>query len=437
MGEVIDTSGWIATAGAYRAYPRLTGEQRTDWLIIGGGLTGLSAARRLAQLRPRERIVLIEGKRIAQGASGRNSGFVVGYDLPEHPGYGIFPTKAHSSAQLPLDVAGAGEVRAMIRELKLDCAYHEEGFFYGVHEPALFAKAEGYAEEIRQSGGEARVLESDELKSRFGIDFYRKALLIGGAGNGFLHSARYSKGLADNLPEGVEAFEGTRALEVSRRTGGGAIVEIEGGRIDAAKVIVGLNALLPRLGFKRDRIFPVTVAGSMTRPLTPGEEERIGRARPWALLSPVKGGCTIRLLSDRRLLARNTAEYRPEGLSASQLGERRKVHLAGLRKRFPWLPEDAIEYTWSGSICISRNGRFVFEELQPGIFAAACYNGIGVTRGTLLGRLIAEHAAGERSKLVDLALSLDKPTRIPPEPIFRPLAQLRFRYEMGKSRTEA
>jgi cation diffusion facilitator CzcD-associated flavoprotein CzcO len=87
--EVIDTSGRIATAGAYRTYPRLKGGERTDWLIIGGGRTGLAAARRLARLRPRERIVLIEAKRIAQGASGRNSGFLVGYDLPEHPGDGI------------------------------------------------------------------------------------------------------------------------------------------------------------------------------------------------------------------------------------------------------------------------------------------------------------------------------------------------------------
>jgi glycine/D-amino acid oxidase-like deaminating enzyme len=78
----------------------------------------------------------------------------------------------------------------------------------------------------------------------------------------------------------------------------------------------------------------------------------------------------------------------------------------------------------------------VFEELQPGVFAAACYNGTGVTRATLLGRLIAEYAAGERSELVDLALSIEKPPRIPPTTLFRPPAALRFHFEHKMARPE-
>ena len=70
--------GWIAQAGQYRAFPALLGEQTTDWLILGGGFAGLSAARELAGRRPNDRIILIDAQRIAQGASARNSGFNVG-----------------------------------------------------------------------------------------------------------------------------------------------------------------------------------------------------------------------------------------------------------------------------------------------------------------------------------------------------------------------
>ena len=438
MPEVADRSGWIETAGTYRSYASLTGLQKTDWLIIGGGLTGLSAAHRLARLRPKDRIVLIDAKRIAQGASGRNSGFVVGNTFPEELGYGIGRQAHRPEAQIRLDqVAGEG-VKALIAEHGIACDYVEKGFHYAAHDPALFPEAERYAEAIASAGGKAKALGPKELTERFGIPFYNKGLWIGGSGSGFLHSAKFSKGLADALPKPVEVFENSRVSNVRARSGGGAVAELDNGAsIEARKVIVGLNALLPRFGYKRDRIFPVALSASLTRPLTADEEARINHAEPWALLSPVKGGTTIRLTPDRRLLVRNTAEYRPEGIDTVRLAERQKKHIHAFARRFPWLPADAIAYTWTCSICISRNGRFVFEEMQPSVYAAACYNGTGVTRATLLGRLIAEHAAGEPSDLVPLALSLDKPTMIPPGALFRPLVAARFHFEHMRARPEA
>ncbi len=436
MAAIADRSGWVETAGSYRSFPRLSGSQRTDWLIIGAGLTGLAAAHRLAVLRPRDRIILIDGKRIAQGASGRNSGFVIGNTLPDELSYGIGKSIARSMPQIELDQAAGEGVKRLIKDLKIACDYHEDGYFYAAHEPRLFADAERYAGMIEEVGGKAKVYGAEELASRFGIDFYRKALWIGGSGTGFLHSAKFSKGLTEALPKQVEVYENTKAVRLGARAGGGAIVELENGSIDAAKVIVGLNAYLPRFGYKRDRIFPVVVSGSLTRPLTKDEDARLGGVEPYALLSPVKGGATIRLTPDRRLLVRNKAEYRPEGVDGERLAKHRETHRAGLLRRFPWLPADAVEFTWSGSICISRNGRFVFEEMQPGVFAAACYNGTGVTRGTLLGKLIAELAAGERSAHVELALAMEKPSIIPPGTLFRPLAALRFHFEHMKARPE-
>ena len=437
MVSVADRCGWIETAGAYTRYAKLAGTQKTDWLIIGGGYTGLAAAHRLAVLRPEQRIILIDARRIAQAASGRNSGFVVGYGLPEELSYGIGRAEPRSSSLWQLDREGGEEVKALIARHNIDCDYHEEGYFYAAHEPGLFAEADRQARSIREAGGQARVCSHEELTSRFGTDFYRRGLWIGGAGTGFLHSARFSKGLADALPVTVERFENTRAMTIESRPGVGCKVVTEGGVVDARRVIVGLNAELPAFGYKRDRIFPVALTASLTRPLTLVEEDHIRRVEPWAVLSPVKGGTTIRLTPDRRLLVRNTAEYRPEGISETLLAMRQVKHVTAFARRFPWLPADAIEFSWTGSICISRNGRFVFEELQPGVFAAACYNGTGVTRATLLGRLIAEHAAGERSDLIDMALSMEKPPPIPPTTLFRPLAALRFHFEHMKARPEA
>jgi len=51
--------------------------QDCGWLIIGAGYTGLSAARKLAQLNPDQKIIIIDAQLAGEGASSRNSGYLV------------------------------------------------------------------------------------------------------------------------------------------------------------------------------------------------------------------------------------------------------------------------------------------------------------------------------------------------------------------------
>ena len=48
-----------------------------EWLIVGAGYTGLSAARKLGQLFPNQKIILVDAQLAGEGASGRNSGYLV------------------------------------------------------------------------------------------------------------------------------------------------------------------------------------------------------------------------------------------------------------------------------------------------------------------------------------------------------------------------
>ena len=48
-----------------------------EWLVIGAGYTGLSAARKLGQLYPNQKIILVDAQLAGEGASGRNSGYLV------------------------------------------------------------------------------------------------------------------------------------------------------------------------------------------------------------------------------------------------------------------------------------------------------------------------------------------------------------------------
>ena len=55
----------------------LQSNEDCEYLIIGAGYTGLSAARKLGQLHPRQKIILVDAQLAGEGASSRNSGFLV------------------------------------------------------------------------------------------------------------------------------------------------------------------------------------------------------------------------------------------------------------------------------------------------------------------------------------------------------------------------
>ena len=74
------SNGWYNILEEHPRRRVWQGAGSADWVVIGGGFAGLAAARRLGELRPGDRVVLLEAGRIGENASGRNSGFVI--DLP-------------------------------------------------------------------------------------------------------------------------------------------------------------------------------------------------------------------------------------------------------------------------------------------------------------------------------------------------------------------
>ena len=92
------TAAWSAILPGQPAPVPLAGDLTADFAVVGGGFAGLSAAQALRQLNPGARIVVLEAGRLAEGASGRNSGFMI-----------ALPHELTSD-----DYAGHGDDRAMI-----------------------------------------------------------------------------------------------------------------------------------------------------------------------------------------------------------------------------------------------------------------------------------------------------------------------------------
>jgi NADH dehydrogenase FAD-containing subunit len=54
--------GWINDLNPRTNIKSLSTNENCDWLIIGAGYTGLSAARKLSQLHPRHRIIITDSQ---------------------------------------------------------------------------------------------------------------------------------------------------------------------------------------------------------------------------------------------------------------------------------------------------------------------------------------------------------------------------------------
>ena len=428
-----DICGWSALAPERPTYPALRGNEDADFLIIGGGFTGLAAARRLAEQAPDARTILIDAKRIAGGATARNSGFAVANESPGHAQLNTASGRASYARMNRIDHAGVAALRDLVATHRIDCQWEDIGSIHAAHGPQCFDGLRQHAATFESLGVDARLIDGDALRARLGTGFY--GLGVESRGGALLQPAMLAAGLAAAMPAEVTLFENSGARSIARNRDVWTI-QLAEGTITAKKVIVAVNAFFPRLGLKRLRVFPLALTASLTRALTPQEENDIGHAPSWGVLSPRSLGATLRLTQDRRILIRNTAEYRPQGIDSKMLAARRKLHADGLRKRFAFLGEDAIDYSWSGNICISRNAKPVFEQSQPGLYLCGCYNASGVARGTIMGSLIAELALGSQSDRLSDALSLTKPSLLPPRPFFDLGAKARLALERRAARTE-
>ena len=123
-------------------------------------------------------------------------------------------------------------------------------------------------------------------------------------------------------------------------------------------------------------------------------------------------------------------------MSQSELNKRKFKQVIGIKKRFPKLPNDVIESTWSGIVSRTRNSSQIFEKIDNNIFAVGCYNGSGIGVGTLFGEQIAIKAINENTKEIEIIEARNKPTWLPPNPFLSLGVEARLIYERLRAKSE-
>jgi glycine/D-amino acid oxidase-like deaminating enzyme len=242
--------------------------------------------------------------------------------------------------------------------------------------------------------------------------------------------------MIDTLPSNVNLIE--NSFLVNWKINNGKIIcEFKKRIIKTKKIIFATNGFLKSLGIKKNYNFPLTLTASMTRPLSDKEYTGIGSPKEWGLLPVRSMGATVRMTKNRRILIRNTAEVlNPFQMSKVELEKRTHMQRVGIKKRFPQLPNDIIESSWSGIVSRTRNSSQIFEKIDDNVFVAGCYNGSGIGVATLFGEQIAIKASGENSNEIKIIERKKNPTILPPDPLLNIGIKMKLWYERLRARND-
>ncbi|MCO7517702.1 FAD-binding oxidoreductase [Pseudomonas guariconensis] len=405
--------GWYHLSKPRQPRPAHSGNSKARWVVVGAGFTGLAAARQLATNFPDDQVVLIEAQEVGFGTSGRNAGFAI--DLPHDIGAEDYIGDIDiAKTVLKLNLGGQSFLKELVERYDIDCQFTHCGKYQAAVEDRGIAVLDAYRRGLDKLGQPYEMIDGRDLPEHIGTHFYRKGLFT--PGTALIQPSALVKGLADSLPANVSLYEHTPITDVEY--GDKVVLRHANGSITADNLVLTTNAFGMSFGFLKGRMLPVFTYGSLTRPLTEQEQARLGGKPYWGVIPADPFGTTLRRTPDNRLLIRNSFSYNPDGRANRKYLERFvHRHRASFERRFPMLPGVDFEYTWGGALALSRNHMGFFGKLAPNVYGALCCNGLGVTRGTVTGKLLADWLAGERNELIDFLLNAPGPCANPPQPL--------------------
>ena len=357
----------------------------TDVAVIGGGYTGLAAARELA--RRGVDVTVLEQHQLGWGASSRNGGFVLQGFKPEMEELArmVGSDRAKRMFQLSLDAMRL--IERLISEEEIACDFSRCGALTLAakrsHLPGLERSAHFLRHQLRY---ETQLLAPVDLRDEIGSSRYHGALLDPGGCS--LQPAKYVQGLALAAERaGARLLE---QIEVTRVRKRGAVFEVQTGRgsLRARDVLAATDGYTPpALAKLRRRVVPIGSYIIATEPLTDEMARRlIPRGR---VLSDTKNLLYyFRLSPDNRMVFGGRASFTPASPRRSAA-----ILSKGMAEVFPELADINVEYAWSGKVAYPMDHLPHAGQLG-GIYYSMGYCGHGVALATYLGTRMGEVIAG-------------------------------------------
>jgi len=397
----------------------LDGHASVDLLIIGGGFTGLWAAVEAALENPDQSIMLIEGDRIAGGATGRNGGFVAA-SLTHGFSNGLSRWASELSELERLGLENLNEIESRIHQFNIDCDWLRSGELdVAVEDYQLLELAEVH-EQMTGCGSASELLGVRELRQRVDSPMYKGALFDPNVA--MVDPARLAWGLSRVAFElGVVIHEHTKATD-SVDQGTHVEVKTAGATIHAHRVLLATNAYPPLLTRLKHYLVPVYDYVIMTAPLTESERSSIGWSGREGIGDSGNQFHYYRMTQDGRILF---GGYDANYHKGNGMGPEFDVDLTSFARLadhfaqiFPQLAEVKFTHGWGGAIDTCTRFSAFWGTAHGGKTAyVAGYTGLGVGASRFGALTCLDLLEGRDTERTRLDMVRTKPLPFPPEPL--------------------
>ncbi len=374
----------------YKVRKSLKKDIECDYLIVGGGVLGVSLAYFLEKEKA-GKIVLIEKNTIASGATGKAAGSIVirgELDLREiiqHHGKNrglVFWRASHEGLHL---------MKEIVKKEKIKCDFEAQDTLYGAlygERHKFLLEEYAYEKEIEKTPELLSELISDKKMDRhIKTNLFQYAILSKGHGIS-VNPLAYTQNLSKVLGKDVSVYENTRLEKINKN-----IALTKNGKIRFKQAIVAIDADLRNNKVKNRE---TTIA--VTKKLTEKQLSDIGLKEKKIVWTTKDKYEYFKVTKDDRLLV---------GFGDVTVGKSHKkinankIHLkrimAFLKEMFPQL-NVKWECTWSGTYGVTKNYIPVIDIKNDVIY-------VGGASSQLVCTITARYLA---NKLIGKSSALDK-----------------------------
>jgi glycine/D-amino acid oxidase-like deaminating enzyme len=364
---------------------------QVDVAVIGGGFTGLGAARRLAMAG--RSVAVLEARQVGFGASGRNGGHLnnglAHSYLAARAAFG--PERAQAMWRAFDD--GIDTIRRIIAEEGIACDFRLAGKLKLASKPAHMDSLIRNFEVIRaEVDPDVALLGRADLAAEIGSGIFHGAMLQ--KRSAMMHMGRFVAGLAAAAARrGAVVVENAPVTAITGQDGAWRLTTPRG-TVAARQVLLATGAYTGALfPWFRRRLVPVGSFLIATRPLSQAEAQAIMPGNRTCVNS-MNIGNYWRLSPDNRLIFGGRARFsaRSDQTSDAKAGA---ILRAAMLRVFPQLDGVAVDHCWGGLVDMTAD-RYPRAGQAKGLWHAMGYSGHGAQLATHLGEIVADQMTGAR-----------------------------------------
>jgi glycine/D-amino acid oxidase-like deaminating enzyme len=327
---------------------------KADVVVVGGGFTGLSAARTLA-LRGAS-VVVLEAGAVAAEASGRNGGHVNNGLAVDYATVAARVGKERAATWYRAYDDAVDTVERIVREEGIACDFHRRGKLKLASRPAHYEQLARSFDRLRsEADSQVELVPPHRIQDEIGGGRFAGGLLFKKSAQ--MHMGQFGHGLAQAAAKrGAQIYDHTQVQRLQRLNGHAHRVHTQRGAIDASQVLLATGAT--RLGnyssfsFWRRRIVPIGSFIIVTEPLDPSAlQALLPQRRTYTTTDTLHN--YFRITPDHRLVFGGRARFALSSpRSDAKSGDVLREQLVAM---FPQLRDVRIDYCWGGIVDMTQD----------------------------------------------------------------------------------